>query len=101
VARIIRERGVGIVVFGLPVHDDPAQAREVKRFARKLRAGLKGLRCRFVDETLTTAEASAMKRASGLRRGKSRQDDLAAALILESFLEQTTRMARRAPPPNR
>ncbi len=84
---VIRDRAVRVVVVGLPINADPHQAQKVKRFARKLREGISGVRWRFQDETLTSAEAEeALREARAGVRGKP-SDDLAAKLILESFLQ--------------
>lgn len=72
------------VVVGLPLHDDPTQAHEIKRFCRKARQGMSGVRWFFVDETLTTQAADSLSLARPSRRPT---DDLAAKLILESFLQ--------------
>ena len=88
VRALIAETGAQGVVVGLPEHADPAQAREVKRFCRKAREGQSGVRWFFTDESLTSAEA----RAISLDRAGTRAiDDLAAALILERFLECSRR----------
>lgn len=85
---IIAERGAGIVVVGLPLNADPAQAREVKRFTRKLREGVAGVRWRFVDETLTSHAAEELRRDSGLGPLREGDDAAAAALILEAYLQK-------------
>lgn len=85
---LIRERAVDIVVVGLPLNDDPAQALLVKRFARKLRQGITGVRWRFVDETLSTAEADDRAREAGFNPSKRATDDGAAAVILESWMQK-------------
>lgn len=89
IQRAIAERNVGIVVTGLPIHRDMTQAREVKRFTRKLRRGVRGVRWRFIDETLTTAEALDRRREMGVE--SKHVDAHAACLILESYLEAQSR----------
>jgi len=84
VREAISRSGAGGVVVGLPLGPDPQQAREIKRFCRKARARTAGVRWFFVDERLTTQAADAL----GLERSARRPtDDLAAALILETFLQ--------------
>jgi putative holliday junction resolvase len=84
---LIAERNARVVVAGLPLDADPAQAQSVKRFIRRLRRGMTGVRWRFCDETLTSAAASETARALGERSRSARpDDDRAAALILETFL---------------
>lgn len=82
----IDSRGVEIVIIGLPVHENPTQERRVKRFARRLRQGVRGVRWRFADESLTSSEASGLARRAGRRSGEA-IDDLAAALILETYIQ--------------
>jgi putative Holliday junction resolvase len=72
------------VVVGLPVHPDPAQSRQIKRFSRKTRQGMTGVRWFFVDERLTSQAAESL---SPRGAGRRPADDLAAALILETFLQ--------------
>jgi len=80
----ISRSGAGGVVVGLPLDPDPRQAREIKRFCRKARTRTAGVRWFFVDERLTTQAADALGPEAPARRPS---DDLAAALILETFLE--------------
>jgi putative Holliday junction resolvase len=82
-AAIAREGAQGIVV-GLPLNADPAQARQIKRFCRKAREGMTGVRWFFVDETLTTRGAEELAREAASAKPA---DDLAAAAILQRFLE--------------
>jgi putative Holliday junction resolvase len=91
IREIIAERAVALVVVGLPVNEDPRQALIVKRFTRKLRQGISGVRWRFIDETLTSESA----RQSSHAHSKSHRpiDDRAAALILETFLQSHPRIA--------
>lgn len=80
----IERAGAAGVVVGLPVHPNPEQAREIKRFCRKARAATRGVRWFFVDEAFTTQAADELRRAAG--PGRRPTDDLAATLILETFL---------------
>lgn len=88
---VIADRAVTCVVTGLPLHDDPTQLRLTKKFVRKLREEVRGVRWRFADESHTTGEAHHRRQEADLSgraaRGRARPiDDRAAALILESFL---------------
>jgi putative holliday junction resolvase len=84
---LIDDRQARVVVTGLPLHADPAQAQAIKRFVRRLRRGVSGVRWRFCDETLTSAAAAETARELGERSRSARaDDDRAAALILETFL---------------
>jgi putative Holliday junction resolvase len=92
---IVRERRVGVVVLGLPRHAGSDQERRVKAFARKLRRGISGVRWTFVDETLTSREALERLRDAGFRSRKRVTDDVAAMLILESYLQSQRRSRGR------
>lgn len=81
--RALAETGAEAIVIGLPEHDDPTMAVEVRRFCRRARRRITGVRWFFVDETLTSQAAEAISIGGG--RGRP-SDDLAAKLILESFL---------------
>jgi putative Holliday junction resolvase len=83
-AEALSETGAQGVVVGLPTDADPTMAREVRRFCRKARQGIAGVRWFFVDETLTSQAADSISLDSPSRRPT---DDLAAKLILETFLQ--------------
>ena len=92
IARIVGERGAGLVVVGLPMSFDGQlheQARSVQRFAEKLRAALV-VPVVYADETLSTVRAEERLREAGVRTDKIREriDAVAAALILEEYLDQ-------------
>lgn len=87
IRREIAERDARIVVVGLPIHPDGRQARRVKRFTRKLRKGVSGVRWRFVDESFTSEGAEARLREADLAGAGAPNDAIAACLILESFLQ--------------
>ena len=76
-------RAQGVVV-GLPIHGNPTQANVIRRFCRKARSGQRGTRWFFVDERMTSEAADAISVDSPSRRPT---DDLAATLILETFLQ--------------
>jgi putative Holliday junction resolvase len=91
VARLVAEwRPAGFVV-GLPRHADGGPhevARLAGKFARRLEARF-GLPVAFVDETLTSADAESRLREAGARgRDRSALDAHAAALILQSYLDE-------------
>lgn len=81
-------------VVGLPRHADGAPhevARLADRFGRRLAARF-GLPVAFVDETLTSVEAEALRREAGGRAGKGPGVDArAAAVILQSYLDEAAR----------
>lgn len=84
--RMIRERDVRVVVVGLPVNDDPTQAGKIKKAVRRIRKGVRGVRWRFQDETLTSQSAAEVGRELEEGKRAAPDDDRAAALILEDFL---------------
>ncbi len=61
-------------------------AGRVRRFCRRAREGTAGVRWFFVDESLTSREADSISVDKGSRRRPT--DDLAAKLILETFVQQ-------------
>jgi len=81
-------------VVGLPRHPDGGEhevARLAGKFARRLNSRF-GLPVAFVDETLTSAEAASRLRETGARGpGKGDLDAHAAALILQSYLDEPNR----------
>ena len=81
----ITRAGADGVVVGLPLHPDPEQSRRIKRFCRKARRATTGVRWFFIDESLTT-QAAAIQSLEGAV-GRRPDDDLAAALILETFIQ--------------
>ena len=93
IADIINKEQVGKIVVGLPLSLDgtlSGQAEKVNDFARKLSEHIK-VPVEFRDERLTTVMAQRLKRASGGKkgRGKTRYDSQAAALILQSYLDES------------
>ncbi len=93
-ARVLAERGITDLVVGYPLNMDGSigfKAREVDAFIRELDDRF-GLVIHRVDERLTTEEAKARLpkgRDDALRRS-GRIDSMAAALILQDFLDQHT-----------
>jgi len=90
IGRIVDEwRPAGFVV-GRPRHSDDSEhaiARLAEKFARRLEARYH-LPVEFVDETLTSAVAESQLRETRTRPSrKSDVDALAAAIILQSFLD--------------
>lgn len=87
-AEIAREEGAQEIVLGLPLRLDgtrgsAAEAAEV--FAERLRAT--GLGVHLWDERLTTAEAEKRLRGMEGRRRRQVVDQVAAAVILQSYLD--------------
>lgn len=95
IARIIElaaEHDVAAVVVGVPFQLDgttDAQAERALNFARRLKRRLEGVPVVTWDERLTTREAERVLLEGDVsRRGRRKVvDQLAATLILNSFLE--------------
>jgi putative Holliday junction resolvase len=92
IGEIINKQRVGQVVVGLPRSLDGSlgqQAEKVGDFAQKLAEQVEVL-VDYRDERLTTVMAQRLKRASGGKKtkGKARYDAQAAALILQSYLDE-------------
>jgi putative holliday junction resolvase len=91
-ARLARRFGVAGIVVGLPLHlsgEESPQAKKTRAFAEALGA-LTGLPIHLWDERLTTREAHQRLYAAGHARQTHRRvvDQVAAAMILEEFLER-------------
>ena len=108
IARLVEEQQAEVLVLGLPISLNGSlgpQAEVVRAFGDQLAAGL-GLPVEYWDERLSTVEAQRRLAATvpGGRRGKqnkrsrstksrkgppgSRLDALAAAIILQSYLDR-------------
>jgi len=89
--RVIRQFGVSEIVLGLPLRMsglEGVQAEKVHAFAEELRRRFK-LPVHLYDERLTSVEANRVLRESemSIQRRAEVVDQLAAVLILQSFLE--------------
>jgi len=94
-----RDRGVSLVIVGLPLSMDGtegAAAAAAKTFAERV-AGVTGLPVEMVDERLSSFEADHRLRGLNVRRAakKSARNALAAAIILETWLERHRSSAGR------
>ncbi|MBN1260817.1 MAG: Holliday junction resolvase RuvX [Anaerolineae bacterium] len=88
-AGLIAEHQVDALVMGLPLNMDGAegpQAAWVRDYTAEMAATL-GLPVQFWDERLTTIEAADILQAQGKRTLGMRIDAVAAAVILQSFLD--------------
>jgi putative holliday junction resolvase len=90
--RLARRFGVAGIVVGNPVHlsgEVSPQATKTQAFAAQL-GKLSGLPIHLWDERLTTHEAHQILYQAGRARQQHRRvvDQVAATLILQSFLEQ-------------
>src|SRR5271165_3673602 len=89
--RVIRQYDVSEIVMGLPLRmsgSEGIQSEKVQAFAEELRRKFK-LPVHLFDERLTSVEANRLLRETdmSIRRRAEVVDQLAAALILQSFLE--------------
>lgn len=86
IKKICLDQQITEIVIGLP---ESGIVEEIKLFAKELSA-ITGLTVAFQDETLTSRSALAKMIAAGKKRKFRRQkeDAVAAALILESYLEE-------------
>lgn len=88
---LIREREVGRVVVGLPRHMDGRrgpEAERAERFAATL-AERAGVPVDTLDERWTSREAERILAAQGYdgRRAKRHVDEVAASIILRTYLD--------------
>jgi len=105
--KVIEDEEVGLIIVGLPVHlngREGEQAKAARNFGAWLHE-LTGLRSVFVDERFTTREAEAHLWDAGLshKRRKERRDQVAAQILLQSYLEagcpaETTALPLDEPP---
>ena len=93
IINIISQHQVGQIVVGLPRSMDGSigkQAEKVQAFSQKLRSYTE-VPMEFRDERLTTVSAKRLMQAASTKktRRKARDDAVAAALILQSYLDET------------
>jgi putative Holliday junction resolvase len=89
--KIARKHGVAEIVIGRPLHmsgDASAQSKRVEEFGTLLNGTL-GLPVHYLDERLTSWEAHEILDQEKLSRTerKGRVDQIAAVLILQSYLQ--------------
>ncbi len=94
---LAREWQAEALVVGLPLTlegDESDWTRETRAFGEKL-AQRTGLPLHFIDERMTSVRAERAVRSLGLRRAeredRTRVDAAAAVLILQAFLDRSTR----------
>jgi putative Holliday junction resolvase len=88
---IINQKQVEQIIVGLPRSLDGGlgwQVNKVKRFVRRLSRYTK-VPVAYRDERLTTVMAQRLKRLSGGKKGRGGDDAQAAALILQSYLDES------------
>jgi putative holliday junction resolvase len=101
IRQLVQERQVEVFVVGLPYNMDGSlgfQAKQVQKFAARLTSTL-GLPVEFIDERLTSIEATELIRSEGraaargaIHSHKGLIDRKAAALILQRWLDQRREM---------
>ncbi len=92
IAKLVEAEDVGAIVLGLPLNMDDSQGLQAKlvlKFAEKLRKSLSIL-IHLQDERLSSFSAEEKLSSAGIKKTakKDRLDAIAAAEILEAFLEQ-------------
>ncbi len=92
---IVKKQQVGLIIAGLPLSMDGSigpQAEKIKSFIDNLSAQTQ-VPVEFRDERLSTVEARRIMRVSRSKknRQKSHDDDVAAAVILQEYLDEISR----------
>jgi putative Holliday junction resolvase len=95
-SRLARDEKVERFLVGLPLDRMGAEGREAdraRRFAQAL-ADQTGRQVELVDERLSTVEATRRLREGGVNAKKGRQlvDGVAAAVLLQAWLDQRARL---------
>ena len=94
---LVREEGVGLFIIGLPLDmsgETGPMAAKVEVLAREIQAAT-GVSVELFDERWTTMEASRKLRQAGVegRKQKGLVDGVAAAVMLQSWLDGRKRLA--------
>ena len=88
---IVEQKGVEQIIVGLPRSMDGSigeQAEKVKAFTEELRRQTK-VPAEFRDERLSTVSAKRLMREGKRGRGKAGDDAVAAAIILQAYLDES------------
>ncbi len=93
IAKIAQERGVGVIVCGIPYNFDGTesiQTVKTQEFINALRQKT-SLPIELEDERFTTMQARETQIMGGIKRGDRKKtiDSIAASYILESYLSRT------------
>ena len=90
----MKQKGVEQIIVGLPRSMDGSigeQAEKVQAFTEELRKQTE-VPAEFRDERLSTVSAKRLmregKKGRGKARGKARDDAVAAAIILQAYLDE-------------
>jgi putative Holliday junction resolvase len=100
---LLEERGVSVVVVGLPKNMDGSigrQARRVTAFAAKIEAAL-DIHVVYWDERLSTVAAERVLIEADMSRARRKKhvDKLAAAVILQGYLDSGAASPLESRPP--
>ncbi len=100
VAKIAKDRGVGVIVCGMPVNYDGTesiQTLKTREFVDALRAAT-DLPIELEDERFTTMQARETQIMGGVKRDERKKtiDSIAASYILESYLAREKMRAKQA-----
>lgn len=90
ITNIIKTENAEAVIVGLPLNMDGSvgfQAELTKKFAEQLEKAIE-VPIHFQDERLSTFEVEERLAAADIKKTKAQLDAIAAAQILEDFLEQ-------------
>jgi putative Holliday junction resolvase len=95
IQKLVDEYGVTGIVIGLPIHMDGhegPEAGEARAFGAAIESAT-SVSVHFLDERWTTVEADRTLETGGVRSRdrKGKRDRIAAALILQTFLERNAR----------
>jgi putative Holliday junction resolvase len=95
---LIKQHQAGQIIVGLPRSMDGSlgeQAKKVKVFTQKLYQNTE-TPVEFRDERLTTVSAKRLRRTAGTRKTRRDRDDaIAAAIILQGYLDEGQSLSRR------
>lgn len=92
IREILEEQGVSEIVLGLPLHmngDEGELAQDARAFGEKLEKQVPALKVHFQDERMSSMEAERALQLGGAKAGRKKEmrDQLAAQLILQSWLD--------------
>lgn len=101
-AAVVGEHAVGAIVVGYPLRLDGSagiQCGKVDRFIAAVRESIPAVPVTVWDETLSTKEAEGLMRQTGVNRKRKRGlvDRIAAAFILQDYLDKKSRHAPVGP----
>ncbi len=99
IANIAKERGVGVIVCGMPVNYDGTESEQTEKTRRFIDALAEKTALPIVleDERFTTMQARETQMLGGVKRENRKKtvDSIAASYILESYLEREKIKAKK------